>query len=94
MLGLRTSDGLDLAALEAEHGAAAAAKVLGALRPHAAAGLVELRPAAAAPGAGAAAAGGAEGGAHAPLRVASARLSDPGGFLVSNDVISDVFAAL
>lgn len=117
MLGLRTADGLDLAALRRRYGGACVEKMLPVLRRHAAAGLVELRmvaaPAAGGPGeaanaaaaaagtaggAAAAAAGGlrGQGGAAAPGGgdVVSARLTDPNGFLVSNDIISDVFAAL
>jgi oxygen-independent coproporphyrinogen-3 oxidase len=79
MLRLRLRDGLDLARLEAEHGAEAAGTVRAALAAYRLPGAVE----------GLTAGGG-------PCAVADAsvvRLSDPQGLLLSNDIISDVFAA-
>ncbi|KAI8470941.1 MAG: radical SAM enzyme [Monoraphidium minutum] len=98
MLGLRTADGVDIASLRMEHGAAALAPALPVLRRHTAAGLVQLRSSGSSSsgggsGAGPAATAGA-GPADGEGEVLSARLADPDGFLFSNDIISDVFAAL
>jgi oxygen-independent coproporphyrinogen-3 oxidase len=82
MLALRTSDGLDLAALAREHGPGRAAAALPALERARAAGLAELRPSPVA----------AAGGSALPYDWA--RLTDPAGLMLSNDVISDVFALL
>ncbi|GBF94884.1 coproporphyrinogen III oxidase [Raphidocelis subcapitata] len=86
MLALRTSDGLDLAAVAGDYGPEAARAIASALARHEREGRVVVEraaPSSTAPGGG----GEAEG---RPLR---ARLTDPEGFLFSNDVISDVFAA-
>ncbi len=84
MLSLRTADGLDLQLLEGRFGAQARRAAQHALGGFVGQGLVlgvgaDGRRLAAGQGLGAA---------------ARVRLSDPEGFLVSNDVISDVFAAL
>ena len=96
MLRLRLSDGLDLAQLAARFGAQPAAAAAESLAPHVSAGLAEVayryRSDAPEPGPGALAAGG-QGGVDS-LSGCVVRLTDPEGFLVSNDVISDVFAAL
>ena len=95
MLRLRLSDGLDLAQLGARFGARAAAAAAAAVAPHVGAGLAEVvadRPPAWGSGARGHAAG-VEGGREG-LGGSVVRLTDPEGFLVSNDVISDVFAAL
>lgn len=95
MLRLRLSDGLDLAQLGARFGAAPAAAAAAALAPHVGAGLAEVvADGSHALGSGSRghAAGGKGGGEG--LSGSVVRLTDPEGFLVSNDVISDVFAAL
>ena len=74
MLQLRLGQGLDLDAVAASHGAAAADAIRRAIRQHEASGLVTL-------------ATGLDGSQRC-------RLTDPEGFLMSNDIISDVFAAL
>ena len=95
MLRLRLSDGLDLAQLAARFGAQPAAAAAAALAPQVGAGLAEVVSGGSdtlCPGPRASAAGG-EGGSDG-LSGRAVRLTDPEGFLVSNDVISDVFAAL
>lgn len=74
MLQLRLGRGLDLDAVAAGHGTAAADAIRRAVRQHEASGLVTL-------------ATGLDGSKRC-------RLTDPEGFLMSNDIISDVFAAL
>lgn len=81
MMRLRTADGLDMADFRERFGEGAVRAVNAALEPHEAAALVERR--AKEPTI-------EEGGKAVDL----VRLSDPDGFLVSNDIISDVFAAL
>jgi oxygen-independent coproporphyrinogen-3 oxidase len=83
MLALRTSDGLDLAALAREHGQERVLRALPALERAAEAGLAELRPAAA-----------AASSSSSGLPYDWVRLTDPKGLMLSNDVISDVFALL
>ncbi|KAJ1443971.1 hypothetical protein B484DRAFT_256758 [Ochromonadaceae sp. CCMP2298] len=85
MLSLRTADGLDLPSFTARYGESAAQRVIRSLRPYASRGLVEFV-------------------AKTPQNlgetnmnledVQSIRLVDPDGFLVSNDIISSVFAKL
>ncbi|KIY99261.1 oxygen-independent coproporphyrinogenIII oxidase [Monoraphidium neglectum] len=108
MLGLRTADGLDLRRLATDYGQEAAKKVLPVLRRHECEGLVELRGAqggtalasssgrAAAAGGGGAVVGAAGADAVAVEwgDVVSARLTDPEGFLLSNMIISDIFAVM
>ncbi|KAF8067246.1 hemW [Scenedesmus sp. PABB004] len=104
MLSLRLSDGLDLCALQREHGAAVVRALLPAAERAMAAGLMRLAPPAPGaplPPAAAAAAAAGPGAACAWLRGAlsvgeacGVRLSDPAGFMLSNAVISDLFAAL
>jgi oxygen-independent coproporphyrinogen-3 oxidase len=84
MLGLRTSDGLDLAALAAAYGDGAVAAMLPALERHEQRGLVQLTRGG----------GGGGGGGGGSSEVVRARLTDPRGFMLSNDVISDLFAVL
>lgn len=85
MLGLRTADGLDLDLLEQRFGRQQRLAVVGAVAGAAQRGLAVLCNSS----------GQQLGPAHEELRQAvSVRLTDPDGFLVSNDVISDVFAAL
>jgi oxygen-independent coproporphyrinogen-3 oxidase len=84
MLSLRTADGLDLQLLEGRFGVQARRAAQRALGSFVGQGLVlgfgaDGRRLEAGQGLGSA---------------ARVRLSDPEGFLVSNDVISDVFAAL
>ncbi len=74
MLQLRLGEGLDLDAVAAGHGAAAAEAIRRAVAQHAKAGRAVL-----------------EWGVNGEARC---RLADPEGFLTSNDIISDVFAAL
>lgn len=97
MLRLRLSDGLDLSRLQREFGAQLVASLLPAVAGNMERGLMQLA------GAAPAAPGGAPSGgeAAAQLRAALAagrpccvRLTDPAGFLVSNDVIAGLFAAL
>ena len=78
MLRLRLADGLDLAAVAGQHGEVAATAIRRALEPHMARGLVAA----------------ADLGRQSARAGSRFRLTDPAGFLVSNDVISDVFAAL
>lgn len=78
MLSLRTADGLDMTAFSRMYGAENTNHVLQALRPYQQQGLV-LPPTGPS----------SEDGVGARVR-----LADPDGFLVSNDIISSVFAAL
>ncbi|PRW32956.1 activating signal cointegrator 1 complex subunit 3 isoform B [Chlorella sorokiniana] len=90
MLRLRLADGLDLRQLATQHaqGEEAADIVLHALQPHIARGWVLAdRGAGWSSGSGGSGSGGGEGA------VQRVRLADPQGFLVSNDIISDCFAA-
>jgi oxygen-independent coproporphyrinogen-3 oxidase len=96
MLALRTADGLDLASFTELYGSAATARVLGTLEPYRQRGLVLGGTAAADINRDGICSGcsgdGSEGsGGSGESRV---RLSDPEGFLLSNDIISSVFAAL
>lgn len=98
MLSLRTADGLDVSSFAAQYGAEAAAVLTPVLLKHEAAGLVALRrgggggqqeaDSGSSGGQQAASSGGSGGG-----EIVWARLTDPEGFLVSNDIISDLFAA-
>jgi oxygen-independent coproporphyrinogen-3 oxidase len=96
MMRLRTVDGLDLDFVRETYGSDVVRRIESALEPHERAGLV-LRGNAI--GAVALAergrqAGGPEGAAHSGSDSNVVRLADPEGFLVSNDIISDVFAAI
>ncbi len=94
MLRLRTADGLDLGAFEAAYGADMTARVQRSLRKHVASGLVL---AAGSRAAGQQAAGQGRGQQQQLERSGDAsvlRLADPQGFLLSNEIISDVFAAV
>ena len=71
---LRLGAGLDLDAVAASHGEAAAEAIRRAVRQHEAKGLVVFE--------------------QGSCGEARCRLADPEGFLLSNDIISDVFAAL
>ena len=79
-------DGVDVRALRQRYGDAVADAVVGALAPHAPkrATLIGHDGASLAPSAVAA----------APRSVHTARLTVPDGFLLSNSVVSDVFARL
>ncbi len=79
MLRLRTAAGVDLAELRRRFGPEAAAAVAGALAPHEPLGHVWGLD--------------GQGSRCAVAAAQRIRLSDPRGFLMSNDVISDVFAA-
>ena len=81
MLRLRMSDGLNLDWLAEHHGSHASLQVSAGLQPHVKSGLVEQDMRAALPGSGCKPFG-------------TVRLADPDGFLMSNDIISDVFVAL
>jgi coproporphyrinogen III oxidase-like Fe-S oxidoreductase len=80
MLALRTADGLDLNYLEENYGPIAVEKILIAVKPYIENGLVikDDREMSIAP--------------HTFSSVV--RLSDPDGFLLSNDIISSVFVEL
>jgi oxygen-independent coproporphyrinogen-3 oxidase len=85
MLALRTADGLDLARFARQYGEENAARVLRALGRYEADGLV-LRTG---DGGWEAGALGARGSGERRVR-----LSDPDGLMLSNDIISSVFASL
>lgn len=95
MLSLRTADGLDLAGLRRQYGAAAVECLIPPIEIAVAGGRMQLLGC---PEADSSSAAGRGAGA---LRAAldsgdpcGVRLTDPAGFLLSNDVISDLFAAL
>ena len=91
MMRLRTADGLDLDQIRQLHGSDAVRRIERALQPHEAAGLVtRVQP----EGAPEQAALDRRRGAEHAARSMVVRLADPEGFLVSNDIISDVFAEL
>jgi oxygen-independent coproporphyrinogen-3 oxidase len=93
MLSLRTADGLDLDAMQRQYGDEAVGSVLPVLQGLQRRGLVRWLGEAGAQqqqAAVLAAPGGAAGSGH--LGVVA--LTDPEGLMLSNDVISDVFAAL
>ncbi|KAJ1618599.1 hypothetical protein T492DRAFT_604216 [Pavlovales sp. CCMP2436] len=87
MVGLRRSDGIDLDQLAAVFGDAAARACLLALEPAERRGLVSRSQVA---GSAASDVGGGEQG----QRLGCVRLSSPEGFLLSNDIIADVFVKL
>jgi coproporphyrinogen III oxidase-like Fe-S oxidoreductase len=94
MLRLRTSDGLDLAQLQQQFGAHVVAALLPAVARHMQGGLMQLCG-----DAGHASRGDGDTAAVLRARLAagqpcSVRLTDPAGFLLSNDVIAGLFAAL
>lgn len=99
MLRLRLADGLDLRQLAAQHpdGQQAVTVVLGALQRHIEAGLVlvgKSDSSKSSSGAGESRNSNSSGaGGSSPENPGVVRLADPGGFLVSNDILSDVFAA-
>ena len=86
MLRLRTSDGLDMASFAASFGDDAAESVHKAMEGHIREGMVLKLPRLSA----ALAVAGSGGRYNWDFRI---RLSDPEGFLVSNSIISDAFAA-
>ena len=99
MMRLRTARGLDLAAVRDAYGSGAVRQIEKALQPHERTGLVERLKAPAedaSPGDAAAASrqqpSGLPNNGVADPPGSAVRLSDPEGFLVSNDIISDVFA--
>lgn len=79
MLRLRMSDGLDMDWLAQQFGQLCAEQVAASLQPHIANGLAEFKP------------GKSGTNGHHTGHV---RLADPEGFLMSNDIISDIFVAL
>lgn len=79
MMRLRTSDGLSMAEFGERFGSNAVRAVDKVLAPHEQTGLVERRSKEAAMSTGS---------------EEFVALTDPDGFLVSNDIISDIFAAL
>lgn len=81
MLRLRTADGLDMQQVQRDFGQDVVLQLGPVLDQHAAAGRVLLQDAA-----------GSSVSSFMPAH--RARLSDPDGFLMSNAVISDLFAAL
>ena len=103
MLRLRTSDGLDMASFSGRFGGGAAAAVSAALTPHERRGLVLRLPRLSGAAAGSSSAVPQESGQGAGQAKGinseghdwdfRFRLSDPEGFLLSNSVIADVFAA-
>lgn len=78
MVRLRTSDGLHLGEIGTKYGADVSARVVQALAPHEAEGLVEFTP--------------LHQGESTKREEGRVRLTDPNGFLVSNGLISDIFA--
>ena len=97
MMRLRTADGLDMAEFGERFGTGAVRAVNAALEPHEVAALVERNAQEPTSEKGR---GAGERSAQEPTSEKGEeagdviRLSDPDGFLVSNDIISDVFAAL
>lgn len=95
MLSLRLSDGLDLQTVQSEYGSAIVAVLLPAIRHFLQQGLMQVAEASSAdPGGGADAAyallcNNLTTGKHCRVR-----LTDPAGFLLSNNIISDLFAKL
>ena len=99
MLSLRLADGLDLAAVAARHGGNAADHIQAALQPHLDSGRVSAveQQRRHSPGSQQclhSEQGRLSGTSNRTYLWPCLRLTDPGGFLVSNDIISDVFAAL
>jgi coproporphyrinogen III oxidase-like Fe-S oxidoreductase len=85
MLSLRTGDGLDLEEFSRLYGAENAARVSKALDPYQQQGLALYSNTEGSPGGG---------GNSVGVAFGRVRLADPDGFIVSNDIISSVFAAL
>ncbi len=81
MVSLRTSDGLALEPFRQEYGRSALKAMLPALEHHCQAGLAMWVDRLGRPASG-------------MTTAAAVRLTDPGGWLVSNTVISDILAAL
>jgi coproporphyrinogen III oxidase-like Fe-S oxidoreductase len=79
MLALRTSDGLDLAALRSVYGSLSVEKIYGAVKPFVERGLVVITN---------------EKVEGTDFRESTISLTDPEGFLLSNDIISSVFVEL
>ena len=101
MLSLRTADGLHLPQFASLYGAAAAEKVIKVLTPYVQRGLAEFRSTSGMPIAAYCEKHSKDSGTESSTRsdvggvnVVSVRLTDPQGFLLSNEVISSVFAAL
>lgn len=102
MLSLRTADGLDLQALQHEFGAAPATALLPPIGKACERGLLQLLDGSSGGGSELARQGRADAAAaQQQLRErlrgggdVRVRLTDPAGFLLSNDVISDLFAQL
>lgn len=105
MLSLRTADGLQLPQFASLYGTDSTEKVVKVLTPYVQRGLAEFRPAGGMPIAAYALRSKkdssgkiSDGGRGATYSVGgqdvvSVRLTDPQGFLLSNEVISSVFAA-
>ncbi|KAK9804542.1 hypothetical protein WJX73_006876 [Symbiochloris irregularis] len=83
MLSLRMSDGLDLNRVAAFFGKQAAQVIAECLQPHRLQGLVQFDSI-----------GNGQADEQSTTKLGAVRLTDPEGFLVSNDIISDVFVAL
>lgn len=79
MLALRTSDGLDLESLGSKYGAVSVEKVLTAVRPFVDKGLISLK---------------SKSSTDSSTSTSNVCLTDPQGFLLSNDIISSVFVEL
>lgn len=79
MLALRTSDGLDLESLGSKYGAVSVEKVLTAVRPFLDKGLISLK---------------SKRSTDSSTSTSIVCLTDPQGFLLSNDIISSVFVEL
>jgi coproporphyrinogen III oxidase-like Fe-S oxidoreductase len=79
MLALRTSDGLDLERLGSQYGPVSVEKVLTAVRPFVDKGLISLK---------------SKGNTNSSPSTSNICLTDPQGFLLSNDIISSVFVEL
>ena len=99
MLSLRTADGLDLASVAQRHGPGAADRIQAALQPHLALGLVSVVQQRGVLSMATGQDSQTQGSCKHRSDVRTPpwpclRLADPGGLLVSNDIISDVFAAL
>ena len=86
MVGLRLREGIDMQALEERRGNEWTHKVLAGAKPALTSGWMSLSPVGSVDAAGVA--------MKSPQRQTRLRLTDPDGFLHSNAVISDIFAAL
>ena len=94
MLRLRTSDGLDFDVLRLRYGASVADQIWQALRPHCDRQLVHATFGSKSAVIDSVTDGSSHCFSSDHANVQHARLTDPQGFLMSNDIISDVFVAL